>query len=96
MEEIADELGTTHTALKWYFTNRLHTNFRTWRIALRMEEAKRLISEDRTPIANIHKMVGVADKSNFYKQFRQATGMTPKEYKEQALHPTPDTEKSLP
>lgn len=85
VEEIAHELGTTHAVLKWYFTNRMHTNFRTWRIALRMDEAKRLLGEEGVPAAAVHKMVGVADKSNFHKQFRQATGVTPKEYAESVL-----------
>lgn len=82
VEEIAHEWGTTHTELKWYFTNRLHTTFRTWRIALRIEEAQRLLREENVPASAVHTMVGIADKSNFHKQFRQATGMTPKEYAE--------------
>lgn len=82
VEEIAHELGTTHAVLKWYFTNRMHTNFRTWRIALRIDEAQRLLKDGSVATATVHKMVGIADKSNFHKQFRQAIGMTPKEYAE--------------
>ena len=82
VEEIAHELGITHTALKWYFTNRMHTTFRTWRISLRISEAQRLLREEKVPVSSVHKMVGVADKSNFHKQFSQVTGMTPKEYAE--------------
>lgn len=85
VEEIAYELGTTHTVLKWYFTNRMHTTFRTWRISLRIQEAKRLMREEKVAASVVHKMVGVADKSNFHKQFRQVTGVTPKEYAERAL-----------
>lgn len=82
VEEIAAELGTSHTMLKWYFTNRLHTTFRTWRLNLRMEEAKRLLGKENIPTATVHTLVGVADKSNFHKLFRKYAGMTPKEYKE--------------
>lgn len=82
MEEIALQLDVTHTELKWYFTNRLHTTFRTWRLMLRIEEAKRLLREEDVSVANVHTQVGIADKSNFHKQFRQITGMTPKEYVE--------------
>ena len=85
VEEIACELGTTHTVLKWYFTNRMHTSFRTWRISLRIQEAQRLMCEEKVAASAVHKMVGVADKSNFHKQFRQVTGVTPKEYAERAL-----------
>lgn len=82
VEEIAHELGTTHAMLKWYFANRMHTTFRTWRISLRIREAQRLLREESVSVSALHKMVGVADKSNFHKQFRQATGMTPREYAE--------------
>lgn len=81
VEEIASELGTTQSELARYFTNRLGTTFRTWRIGLRIAEAKRLLREEDAPTASLHEMVGVADKSNFHKQFRQVTGLTPKEYK---------------
>lgn len=83
VEEIAAELGTTHAMLKWYFTNRMHTTFRTWRLDLRVEEAKRLLRDEDASTSSVHTLVGVADKSNFHKLFRKQVGMTPKEYKEQ-------------
>ena len=67
--------------LKWYFTNRLHTTFRTWRLTLRVEEAKRLLRDEDAPTSSVHTMVGVSDKSNFHKQFCKLVGMTPREYK---------------
>ncbi len=81
VEEIASELGATQTEFARYFTNRLGTTFRTWRIGLRIAEAERLLREEDAPTASLHEMVGIADKSNFHKQFRQVTGLTPKEYK---------------
>ena len=83
VEEIAAELGTTHAMLKWYFTNRMHTTFRTWRLDLRVEEAKRLLRDEDASTSSVHTLVGVADKSNFHKLFHKQVGMTPKEYKEQ-------------
>lgn len=83
MNEIATELGTSHAILKWYFTNRLHTTFRTWRLTLRVEEAKRLLRDEDAPTSSVHTMVGVTDKSNFHKQFCKLVGMTPREYKGQ-------------
>lgn len=84
VEEIATELGTMHAKLKWYFTNRMHTPFRTWRLDLRVAEAKRLLRNEDVSASVVHKLVGVADKSNFHKLFRKQTGMTPREYKENA------------
>lgn len=80
VEEIAAELGTSHAMMKWYFTNRMHTTFRTWRIELRVAEAKRLLGEAAVSTAMVHKMVGIADKSNFHKHFQKYVGMTPREY----------------
>ena len=80
VEEIAAELGTSHAMMKWYFTNRMHTTFRTWRIELRVAEAKRLLGEAGVSTAMVHKMVGIADKSNFHKHFQKYVGMTPREY----------------
>lgn len=82
VEEIAAELGISHAMMKWYFTNRMHTTFRTWRIELRVAEAKRLLGEEGVSTAMVHKMVGIADKSNFHKHFHKYVGMTPREYQE--------------
>lgn len=81
VEEIAAELGTTHAMLKWYFTNRMHTTFRSWRLDLRVEEAKRLLRNADVATSSVHTLVGVADKSNFHKLFSKQVGMTPREYK---------------
>lgn len=83
MEEIAEQLCTTHEMFKWYFANRIGTPFRTWRQELRLEEAKRLLREEDVSVSAVHKMAGIADKSNFHKMFRKQTGMTPQEYKNQ-------------
>ncbi len=81
-DEIAAQLGTTRRYLVWYFTNRLHTTLRSWRLKLRIAEAERLLREDPgVSVAALHEMVGVGDRSNFHKHFRQATGLTPSEYK---------------
>ena len=81
VEEIAAELSTTHAMLKWYFTNRMHTTFRSWRLDLRVEEAKRLLRDEDVATSAVHTLVGVADKSNFHKLFSKQVGMTPREYK---------------
>lgn len=81
-DEIAAQLGTTRRYLAWYFTNRLHTTLRSWRLKLRIAEAERLLREEPgISVAALHEMVGVGDRSNFHKHFHQATGLTPSEYK---------------
>ena len=82
VEEIAAELGTTQVMLRWYFTNRVGTTFRTWRQSLRLTEAKRLLRYEDVPTSTVHILAGVADKSNFHKLFRREVGMTPQEYRD--------------
>ncbi len=82
VEEIAAELGTTQVMLRWYFTNRVGTTFRTWRQSLRLTEAKRVLRYEDVPTSTVHILAGVADKSNFHKLFRLEVGMTPQEYRD--------------
>ena len=79
---VAEQLGTNRRYLAWYFTTQRHTTFRSWRLKLRIAEAERLLRDDSdVSTASLHDMVGVGDKSNFHKQFKLVTGMTPSEYK---------------
>ncbi|MBQ9760924.1 MAG: PocR ligand-binding domain-containing protein [Clostridia bacterium] len=50
----------------------------------RIEEARRLLEEERTPIAQIGARVGFADANYFTRVFRRETGMTPKECRKNA------------
>lgn len=84
IDDIAADLGFDRFFFAWYFTNELHTTFRTWRTELRIKEAQRLLSEEDAAVASLHLKVGISDKSNFYKHFKAHTGMTPTEYKKSA------------
>lgn len=82
-EEIAEELGTTKEVLHQYFTVNMGKDFRTWRTELRIEEAKRLLTEEKQLSINIiGEMAGFSDRSNFHRQFTKAIGCSPKEYRE--------------
>ena len=50
---------------------------------LRIKEAERILREEDVGLPALHELVGVSDKSNFYKHFKQLTGMTPTEYRKQ-------------
>lgn len=76
--EAAEQLGTDSVLLYHYFQERLHTDFRTWRTRLRLEEAERLLVEEpATPASEIARRVGFSNRSNFARQFLAYTGMTP-------------------
>jgi AraC family transcriptional regulator len=48
----------------------------------RMERAKILLSVTRLPVAEVANRVGFSNQSHFSAQFRRATGITPKGYRE--------------
>ena len=48
---------------------------------VRKENACRLIINDDLKISNVYTMVGYTNKTNFYKHFKEITGLTPYEYK---------------
>ena len=78
-EEIARELNTTKEILHHYFISRKGVDFKTWRTELRIEEAKRLLLQDRNASTNIiAEASGFSDRSNFHRQFVKIVGCSPK------------------
>ena len=87
-EEIADELKTSKEFLHHYFLNRLGVDFKTWRTVLRIEEAKRMLLEDRKISTNlVGEMCGFSDRSNFHRQFVKIVGCSPREWRESCGNP---------
>jgi AraC-like DNA-binding protein len=58
-------------------------DFRTWRTGLRIEEAKRLLLENKEASINIiAEASGFSDKSNFHRQFVKIVGCSPKDWRD--------------
>ena len=82
-EEVAQELNTTKELLHMYFTTRKGVDFKTWRTELRVQEAKRLLLENKElPINVIGEIAGFSDRSNFHRQFVKLVGCTPREWRD--------------
>ena len=82
-DDIARELRTTKDILHLYFATRMGVDFRTWRTGLRIEEAKRLLLENREASINIiAEASGFSDKSNFHRQFVKIVGCSPKDWRD--------------
>ena len=82
-EDIARELKTTKELLHHYFVTRKGVDFKTWRTELRIEEAKRMLIENKEfSIDIIGEMSGFSDRSNFHRQFVKLVGCSPKQWRE--------------
>ena len=87
-EEIARELNTSKEVLHHYFVSRLGMDFKTWRTALRINEAKRLLLENKDASTNIIAEVsGFSDRSNFHRQFVRIVGCSPKQWRDSDGNP---------
>ena len=81
-DQLSDKLGLSRQKISLYAYSFHRLSFLKWRSELRIEEAKRLLLEDMTtPTALIGEYVGISDKSNFRRQFKEATGYTPAEWR---------------
>jgi len=81
IDVLARELRTNRNYLSHYINTLKNKSFRSWINELRIEEAKRLIiSDPQKAMLDVAMEAGFVDRSNFFRQFSQQTGMTPKSW----------------
>lgn len=86
LEAAAAHIGTDSATLNRYFWER-GEDFRTYRTRLRLEEAKSmLIQEPGIPVATVGRRCGFSDRSNFNRQFKAYTGITPTAWRQKAFN----------
>lgn len=86
-EEIAEELKTSKEVLQMYFA-RKGQDFRSWRTELRIEDAKKMLLDDKKISTNLAgERCGFSDRSNFHRQFVKLVGCSPKRWRETDGHP---------
>lgn len=82
IQEAAKSIGTDTVKLHRYCINSLGTDFRAWRTSLRIEDAKKLLTEQPDlPASQIARLVGINDRSNFFRQFTEFTGFSPEQWR---------------
>ena len=86
--KIAEEIGTTRELLLLYFSKVLKQDFRYWRTELRINDAKKMLLEDRqASVYIIGELCGFSDRSNFHTQFVKMVGCSPKKWRDTNGHP---------
>lgn len=84
LDKVAHEFGFTGKNLSAYFKRHFNIGFNEYLTHLRIEEAKRLLSDTDEGVQNIAGLVGYANSATFNSAFKKLTGMSPSAYREQA------------
>ncbi len=83
--DFAEKFQLSETSVKKYFKIVYGYDFKEYKSKVRMEEARRLLCETNLSIGEISSRVGYATQAKFGEVFKQLTGFTPREYRQQAL-----------
>ena len=78
----AERLGIPKRQLTQYLTEHEGSTFRVWLSNIRIEEAKRMLSERDYSIESIAESCGFSSVSWMREKFKASTGMTPAEWRE--------------
>lgn len=80
-DEFARSMGVSIATLRAYFNSKYQMDFRQWRTRLRIDYACTIIKNNPNYSYDaIAEMVGICDRSNFTRNFKKITGITPREY----------------
>ena len=86
IDDLAKFLGTNRTYLSSYFNAEMGITFRQWINSLRIEEAKRIITNNpKTTMTELTSRLGYADTSTFFRQFKAKEGVQPSVWKQTNL-----------
>jgi AraC-like DNA-binding protein len=79
--EVASALGVSHGFLEGLFKGTVGVDLTTYRTFIRIERAQGLLGCLALPIGEVARLSGFSRQAYFAKVFRDATGVTPTEYR---------------
>ena len=85
LAEIADLINMTETSFSRYFKSRVNKSFSDFLKELRIDYARKLLNENKISINQVSYDSGYTTLSNFNKQFKEVTGKTPLQYRNEYL-----------
>ena len=83
LTEAASTAGLEKTYFSTYFRREVGCSFMEWSSRVRVEHARRLLTERRGPISHVAAAVGYDDMTTFERNFRKYCGVTPRQYRQQ-------------
>lgn len=85
LEEIGAHFGLTGIQVSKLIRRRLDKTYKEFLTELRVECAKKILTDETAPLAEVCERVGYTNISHFIKVFRMSTGQTPNEYRKYIL-----------
>ena len=85
LEVIADLINMTPSSFSRYFKSRVNKSFSDFIKELRIDYARKLLNENKISINSVSYDSGYTTLSNFNKQFKEVTGKTPLQYRNEYL-----------
>ncbi len=80
-DSAAEKIGLSKEDLQWYFSVCMKAEFRSWRVKLRIEEAKNiLLAQPDAPVNELARSLGFNSKTNFFAHFKKIIGVTTQEF----------------
>jgi AraC-like DNA-binding protein len=85
LQEVAELINLTPTAFCRFFKLRTNKTFSQFLIEVRINQACKMLSNGNFNVTETFFSCGYNNSSNFHRHFRQHTGLTPSEYKDQVM-----------
>ncbi|MFA6126899.1 MAG: AraC family transcriptional regulator [Bacteroidales bacterium] len=86
LDEVAALINLTPTAFCRFFKLRTNKTFSQFLIEVRINQACKMLSNGNFNVTETFFSCGYNNSSNFHRHFRQHTGLTPSEYKDQVMN----------
>lgn len=90
LKDVSEQFYISQSAFSKYFKGQMNIGFKEYINELRIYEAKRMLSESNTTITEIALDIGFKTVTLFNKNFKDYTGMTPSEFRNNRLANTED------
>ncbi len=81
LEDVATIIGFNTNYFSELFKKETGENFSNYLLAIRMEKAKQMLRDTKTPVYEIGESVGYRDAKYFSQQFMKVVGVKPAEYR---------------
>ncbi len=86
IEILGRDLGINRTYISNYINDTYNCNFNTWLHRMRVEDAKRIITEKpELSMGQVAIMTGYNDQAHFSKQFKYVMGISPMKWKKEQM-----------